>query len=115
MTIQEFYTSIEGNYEEALGRLMKPDFVKRFASKFAKDGSFNELTTNLDADNTETAFRAAHTLKGVCKNLAFTKLANSSSEITEMLRAGNIAAAKEYFPTVKADYDKVIAAIGLIE
>lgn len=63
MTIQEFYAVTSGNYDEALKRLMRPDFVKRFALKYLTDPSFAELTSNLESDNTEVAFRAAHTMK----------------------------------------------------
>ena len=115
MTIEEFYAVTSGNYAEALKRMMKPDFVKRFTSKFDKDPSFNELMQNLDAGNTEVAFRAAHTLKGVSKNLAFTKLGDSASELTEILRNGDLEKAKEYFPTVKEDYESIIKALALVE
>lgn len=111
MTIKEFYEKTSGNYQEALNRMMKEALVQRFALKFINDGSFNELTAGLAEGNTEIAFRAAHTLKGVCMNLAFTKLAGSAIEITEMLRSGDIDAAKVYFPAIKADYEMVIAAL----
>ena len=112
MNIEEFYAKISGNYPDALARLMRESLVERFVLKFAKDKSFEELEANIEAGHTELAFQAAHTLKGVCKNLAFTKLADASSEITELLRAGKLEAAKIYFPLVKAEYDIVIEALG---
>ena len=115
MTMKEFYGAISGDYDEALTRLMNESMMSRFVKKFADDQSFEELEQNLAADRTEEAFRAAHTLKGVCKNLAFTALADVSSEITEMLRAGDLAAAKEYFPVVKEKYDVVLAEISELE
>ncbi|MDO4178653.1 MAG: Hpt domain-containing protein [Phascolarctobacterium sp.] len=115
MNIKEFYAKTSGNYEEAVGRMMKDSLVQRFVLKFANDKSFAELKENLATGNTEVAFRAAHTLKGVCKNLAFTKLADTASEITEMLRAGDLASAQAYFPNVEADYNMVIAAISEID
>ncbi|MCF0262036.1 MAG: Hpt domain-containing protein [Sphaerochaetaceae bacterium] len=115
MTIKEFYDAISGNYNEALGRLMKDSLIQRFVLKFANDQSFTELSSNLESGNTQEAFRAAHTLKGVCMNLAFTKLGNSASEITELLRADNLEMAKQYFPTVKEDYELVISCIAKIE
>lgn len=114
MTIKEFYERTSGNYQEALGRMMKDALVQRFALKFLNDKSYAELEENLDSGNTELAFRAAHTLKGVCRNLAFTRLANSASEITEMLRAGDIATAKLYFPKVQSDYKVLVKAISEI-
>ncbi|MCF0179366.1 MAG: Hpt domain-containing protein [Bacteroidales bacterium] len=115
MTIEEFYAVTSSNYAEALKRMMRPDFVKRFATKFDKDTSFAELAENMESGNVEVAFRAAHTLKGVCKNLAFTKLGDSASEITEVLRAGDLAKAKEMFPTVKEQYEEIISTLALVE
>lgn len=114
MTIQEFYEKISGNYSEAVGRMMKDSIVQRFVIMFLSDKSFDELRDNLESGNTEAAFRAAHTLKGVCKNLAFTRLAVSCSELTELLRVGNLCAARSFFPKVQSDYDSVVKAISEI-
>lgn len=112
MTTKEFYEKIEGNYDEALSRMFKDDMIRRFACLFLEDTSMSELMEALDENNVEKAFRAAHTMKGTCNNLAFGRLAVSAVEITEMLRAGNIDGAKAYFPVVSEDYDYVI---GLLE
>lgn len=114
MNIKDFYEVTSGNYEEAIGRMMKEAFVQRFALKFVNDKSFADLSLNLEQNNCELAFRAAHTLKGVCMNLAFTKLACSASQITEMLRAGDLQSAKTFYPVVKADYGMVIAALNKV-
>lgn len=111
MNIKEFYEITGSNYQEAVTRMMNDAFVKRFALKFVNDKSFADLEANLEANNTENAFRAAHTLKGVCMNLAFTKLGKVSSDITEMLRGGDLAAAKAYFPVVKEAYQLVIEKV----
>ena len=58
------------------------------------------------------AFRAAHTIKGVCANMAFSALLESSSQLTELLRAGDMGdQAQELFQRVKADYAKTAQAI----
>ncbi len=41
----------------------------------------------MENGDTETAFRAAHTLKGICMNLGFDRLYEASYDITEVLRA----------------------------
>ncbi|MCF0203227.1 MAG: Hpt domain-containing protein [Bacteroidaceae bacterium] len=115
MNIQEFYKETDSNYEEAVKRLMNDKFLTRFVKQFPTDPSYPELAAALEADDTQKAFLNAHTLKGVCKNLSFTQLADTSSEITEILRAENLAEAKEYFPKVKADYDRIIAALSCLE
>ncbi|UKI38244.1 MAG: Hpt domain-containing protein [Clostridiales bacterium] len=50
------------------------------------DESFRTLRTALEKDDAESAFYAAHTLKGICSNLGFDRLFDKSSAVTEMLR-----------------------------
>lgn len=116
MTVKEFYAEY-GAYDEIIKRLMKDTLVLKFVKKFPGDPSFSELTSALDDGNEKNAFRAAHSLKGVCKNLAFSSLADSASEITELLRGENcdIHAAKALYPKVKADYDAVISGISILD
>ena len=61
--------------------------------------------------NVEEAFRAAHTLKGVCLNLGFDNLYKASSAITEIFRAGELAGAKEAFEEVEKQYNITVNAI----
>lgn len=111
MTIQECYQQLEGNYEEMIERLHKEAMVQRFALKFINDSSFCELSECLKNGNVQDAFRSAHTLKGVCANLSFTKLLSSASEITELLRDGKLKEAVDFFNTVSADYNMTITAL----
>lgn len=112
MTIQECYTALGGDYSEVLGRLYSEALVTKFVGKFPADQSFQLLESSLNAGNYEDAFRAAHTLKGVAQNLSFTKLYQSSHEITDALRTKNYDLAVQMLPTVRADYDQTIAAIS---
>lgn len=111
MTIQECYAALGGDYEEVLGRLYSEALVKKFVGKFLADQSFSSLESTLKAENYEEAFRAAHTLKGVSQNLSFTKLYQSSHEITEALRTKNYDLALQLFSTVEADYLQTAGAI----
>jgi len=111
MTIQECYAALEGSYEEVLGRLYSEALVKKFAVKFLTDPSYQMLERALKAGDHDEAFRAAHTLKGVAQNLSFTKLYQSSHEITEALRGKDYDLAHRLFPQVEADYSKTAAAI----
>ena len=63
------------------------------------------------AGNVEEAFRAAHTLKGVCLNLGFDNLYKASSAITEIFRAGELAGAEEAFEEVEKQYNITVNAI----
>lgn len=111
MTIQECYAALEGDYQEVLSRLYSEALVKKFVGKFLADQSFQLLESSLTAEEYDEAFRAAHTLKGVAQNLSFTRLYQSSHQITEALRTKDYALAGQLFPTVSQDYERTVAAI----
>jgi HPt (histidine-containing phosphotransfer) domain-containing protein len=52
------------------------------------DPSYPALCRAIEAGSSEEAFRAAHTLKGICQNLALTALYQQASTVTELLRGG---------------------------
>lgn len=111
MTIQECYAALEGSYEEVLGRLYSEALVQKFVGKFLTDKSFQLLEDSLKAEDYEEAFRAAHTLKGVAQNLSFTRLYQSSHEMTEALRTKDYDLARRLLPRVEDDYARTAAAI----
>ena len=86
MTIQECYQALGGNYDDVVKRLLNFSLVKRFITKFLQDDSFEKLSASIRDGRREEAFRAAHTLKGVCQNLGFGKLLASTEKLTERLR-----------------------------
>ena len=95
-------------------RLPSPALVERFIGKFLDDGSFSELTSAMAAGQTEAAFRAAHTLKGVSANLGFEQLRQSSSALTEFLRGKAEPVPAEALPLleqVRRDYQMTVDAI----
>ena len=75
------------DYEDTLHRFMnKQDMMIRFLKKFPEDTSYLQIIENIDKRDYGTAFRCAHTLKGVVANLGITSLYGHVSEITELLR-----------------------------
>lgn len=86
MTIQECYAAMGGNYEEVLGRLISENLISRMIAKFLQDDSYSKLSAAIEENNCEEAFRAAHTLKGICQNLGLGALETPAVEITEALR-----------------------------
>ena len=107
MTVRECYESIESDFGKVMGRLGSEALVRRFAMKFAGDPSFRQLKDALAAKDGEAAFRAAHTLKGVCLNLGFDNLFAPSQELTEKLRgATSVDGTDELFAAVEKEYDR---------
>lgn len=112
-TLREAYQSVGADYEDVLRRLMgSEDMVARFAARFAEDPSFAQLTEALAVRDAETAFRAAHTLKGVAQNLGLVNLYEPASDLTESLRGGSLAGADELAAPVREQYEATIAALS---
>ena len=111
MTLKECYAAMGGDYDEAIGRLRSERLVQKFVLKFLNDQSFELLCTSMESGNYEEAFRAAHTIKGVCQNLAFTALGKSSSALSEALRHGYTPEADGLAEQVKEDYQLTAEAI----
>lgn len=111
MTLQECYAAMGGNYESAVGRLRSERLVQKFILKFLDDGSYDLLCKSLEEENYAEAFRAAHTIKGVCQNLSIDKLQASSSRLCEALRNGYTPEAGALAEEVRADYSQTVTAI----
>ena len=111
MTLKECYAAMGGDYNDVMGRLRSERLVQKFVLKFLDDGSFNLLCSSYDAGNWEEAFRAAHTIKGMCQNLGFTRLGDSGHELTEALRGGKHPGADTLLEQVKADYQMTAETI----
>lgn len=111
MTLQECYAALGGDYDEVLGRLRSERMIQKFVLRFLEDKSYDLLCASMEAGNYEEAFRAAHTIKGVCQNLSFTLLGKSSSELSEALRNGYTPEADALVEQVKAEYQQTAQAI----
>lgn len=113
MTLKECYIAMHGDYEGVTGRLVSENLVRKFVLKFINDPSFGELQSAVESGDGEAAFRASHTLKGICLNLGFTELYKASSALTEKLRDNNILdeESKTLFKHVRKEYDCTISAI----
>ena len=86
MNIEECYYRMGGDYAQVLLRLPSGGLVKKFITKFLDDGTYRELCNAMEQGDRELAFRAAHTLKGVCANLGLEQLRASAGCLTETLR-----------------------------
>lgn len=110
MTMPEFYQAVGGDIDDVIERLEDLDIVKWNLLGFEDDPSYSELLQSLDQHNKKDAFRAAHTLKGICYTFGFQRLGDSASVICEKLREGK-APTKESLYQLSEDYHTVIRAI----
>ena len=115
MTIQECYAQMGADYNEVFRRLYNEAMIRKFVLLFPKDDSFHKLEVALREQNVKEAFRAAHTLKGVCQNLGFANLYAPAVTLTETLRAGQMDGTAEQFAEVEKQYRITMAAIQALD
>ena len=111
MELKEVYEKIGGDYDDVVRRLMGEKLVRKFLLKFLDDKRYADLERTLSEGDYKEAFRAAHTLKGVCLNLGFTELYKVSAELTEVLRGRETAGSDELYAQVKEQYTTLTDAI----
>ena len=114
MTVQECYEAFQGNYQEVISRLRTDERVAKFLQRVLADGSYQLLCDSLATNNVDEAFRAAHTIKGVCLNLAITRLGQSSSSLCEYLREKRVIDDQvlTMMQQVSQDYELTIGCIS---
>ena len=112
--LRAFYENICVDYDAILKRFSDEDIILRFVKRFPSDPSFENLKSALEAGRKREAFLAVHNMKGLCANLAFTRLQECASEMTELLRdeSCDLEPARVAFDRLSEDYDKVIGEIA---
>ena len=88
MTLSELYANLGSSIDAVLKRIPSEQMLRKFVKMYEKDPSYDQLVEAVKASDWQTAFRAAHTLKGVAQNLGLDQLQSSASELTEALRGG---------------------------
>lgn len=98
--------------EGAMERFLHNEAMyEKFLKKFLADPNYQELTSAVAEKDCKRAFTAAHTLKGVCGNLALQGLYHTISDQVECFRSGNFAQGEAMMPAVTTEYNKVAAVI----
>lgn len=116
MTIRECYEQIGADFEDVKRRLASDERIEKFFLMFTRDPSYNELVSAMESGDAATAFRMAHTLKGVAGNLSLTDLGSASSELCESLREGSIQPeAAELYARVKESYERAMSAAEVLK
>ena len=89
MTLQELYSSIGENYDQAIRVLRTEKLVDKHIRKLPENGLIESLIAAGETMDPVRLFEAAHAAKGYCGNLGLTRLAAAASEIAEEFRPGN--------------------------
>ncbi|MCM1084335.1 MAG: Hpt domain-containing protein [Clostridium sp.] len=103
------------NIETAMERFMNNEkLLEKFLKKFPQDPNYEELLVAVAEKRYEDAFKAAHTLKGVCGNLSLESLYENVCTVVELLRNGGGEEIETALPNVKAEYERVVAILETI-
>lgn len=112
MTVKECYDRIGGSYDEAKSRLLDDTRIARFLGIFLRDQSFRSITEALEKKDYGEAFKGAHSLKGVSRNMAFSALSDAVEALTEDLRGGNSSEnTMNLYEQTKRNYELTVQAI----
>ena len=116
MNIKDFYDKVGGDYVDVLSRLNNEAMVIRFLGKFVQDNNMELLRQAIGAGDNDAAFRAAHSIKGICMNLGLTNLQKSAGELTENLRKGNESEdTSRLFKRAYKDYMYIVKVIQKLQ
>ena len=120
MTIQELYTLIDGNYDQAIRVLRMDKLIDKHIRKLPKNGVVEALIAAGDRMDPKELFETAHAVKGICANLGLVQLSAAASDIAEEYRAGNDRKmtdeeVKEKLKTVEELYKKAADGIAQYE
>lgn len=98
--------------ESVMERFMNNDsMVTKFMLKFPEDTNIDKFRQAMKDNNVKDAFAAAHTIKGICKNLSLQALDKVFSEITELLRAEDMEKAKAMLSDAEEEYERTVKLI----
>ena len=115
MTIEQCYEEMHADYNDVSHRIPNAAMVKKFALKFLDDKSMEQLSSALRDGEVEMAFRAAHTLKGLCLTLGFSALAKPTIELTELLRSRRMAGYEPLYVQVAEEYEKTVRLLKQVD
>jgi len=106
------------NLAEGSARVMNNiKLYVRLLGKFKNDNNLNELEAAIGAGDLTKAQNAAHTIKGVAANLAFSTLFKECLELETQIKSGAVNPAqletvKTVFAATLKEIDKVISENG---
>ena len=107
--------AVEGLFDKqaALKRLGgSVDLLKDMFQFFIEDAPalVDTLETSLSNGQTDDAYRAAHSLKGLASNFDAHSVVRTAKQVEEHLRKGDLAAARPLVAEIRRSVDDCIAA-----
>ncbi len=112
MTVREFYNAINADYDAVISRMVNETLIMKYLRKFPSDPNFAQLQQAVKEENYDTAYRAVHTLKGLCLSLGFESMSTPVIALNDDLRAGRTQQAEAYIADITPLYNEIVDLIG---
>ena len=87
--------------------------LEKMLQKFAEDTNFQKLKEAAACQDEEAGLHCAHTLKGLCGNLAMSELYELFTRQVQCFRNGDPAGAFAMISEIEPVYERILAAIRL--
>lgn len=101
------------DYHDAMERFCGNEALyERLALKFLDDPHFAALDQALSNEDAQSAYHAAHSLKGVAGNLSLTRLYQESCRLCDALHANDLDTACRIMPEARAAYEAARRALA---
>ena len=98
--------------EDAMDRFFDDEELFMSVVKmFLEDPNYGLYKEAMEKKSFEDAFKAMHTLKGLCGNLSLIPLFEVTSREVELLRSEKYPEAEELMPELDREYNKVFEAL----
>ena len=98
------------NVDEGLARCVNNEaFYLKLVNMAYKDDGFDKLKNAVGANDLDTAFEAAHSLKGILGNLSLTPVYEPVAEVTELLRSRQEIDYSPYIDRILEQRDRLAA------
>ncbi len=115
MTLEEFYTTVNGDYNSAIKRFRTQDKLIKFLKRYADDPFYEKMIHAIESGNIEESFALAHAEKGIVANFYLTDLYDAIFALVEQLRPQTKQADPQLVEQIKEKYNLVVTTIREIE
>ena len=113
-TLKEDLIALGIDYNKALERFLgKPDFYQEFLYQFPDDPQLDTLLAATKDHDVKKAFKAAHTLKGLCGNLGLNNLLKPILPLVEILRKDSFDGTESLLDELVIQYKKTCDVLNL--
>ncbi len=116
MATLESIASYGVDYDDAMDRFGgNVDLYKKLALRYLEDAHFDGCLAAMTVGDYETAYREAHSLKGVAGNLSFSQLYDVASMICKDLREGEPVAASRLLPDLELAHHRIREGLAQVD